>query len=57
MQVKGIESSYSAWKSPEFRNVFKSRSDFAAFRVIEITAEFLFVGMAVASPHARPSDG
>jgi hypothetical protein len=55
MQVKGIESSYSAWKSPEFRNIFKSRSDFAT--LIEITAEFLFVGMAVASPHARPPDG
>jgi hypothetical protein len=26
-RVKGIEPLYSAWKSPEFRNVFKSRSD------------------------------
>src|SRR5260370_297033 len=26
-RVKGIEPSYSAWKSPDFRNVFKSRSD------------------------------
>src|SRR5216684_1937160 len=26
-RVKGIEPSYSAWKSPDFRNVFKGRSD------------------------------
>jgi hypothetical protein len=26
-RVKGIEPSYSAWKSANFRNVFKSRSD------------------------------
>jgi hypothetical protein len=26
-RVKGIEPSYSAWKSPDFRNVFKVRSD------------------------------
>jgi hypothetical protein len=45
--VKGIEPSYVAWKSPDFRSVFKGRSDiFAAFWAIEITTEFLFVGMA-----------
>jgi hypothetical protein len=27
MQVKGTEASYSAWKAPNFRNVFESRSD------------------------------
>jgi len=26
-RVKGIEPSYSAWKSPDFRNIFNSRSD------------------------------
>src|ERR1700688_4281037 len=26
-RVKGIEPSYSAWKSSDFRNVFKSHSD------------------------------
>jgi hypothetical protein len=26
-RVKGIEPSYSAWKSANFRNVFKNRSD------------------------------
>jgi hypothetical protein len=26
-RVKGIEPSYSAWKSPGFSNVFKSHSD------------------------------
>jgi hypothetical protein len=27
MQVKGTEPSYSAWKSPDFRNAFKGGSD------------------------------
>ncbi len=49
MQVKGTEPSYSAWKSPGFRNAFKGGfRHFAAFWAIEITTEFLFVGMAVA---------
>jgi len=26
-RVKGIEPSYSAWKTPDYRNVFNSRSD------------------------------
>jgi hypothetical protein len=58
MQVKGTEPSYSAWKPPNFRNVFNSRSrHFAAFWAIEITTEFLFVGMAVARVLSKPFAG
>jgi hypothetical protein len=28
--VKGIEPSYSAWNSPDFRNIFKSRTGAAS---------------------------
>ncbi len=36
---------YSDWKSANFRNVFKSRSD-----ISQLSGRFLFVGMAVARP-------
>jgi hypothetical protein len=46
-RVKGIEPSYSAWKSANFRNFFQEPfRHFAAFCAIEVTTEFLFVGMA-----------
>ena len=51
MQLKGTEPSYSAWKSANFLQCFqKPFRHFAAFWAIEITTEFLFVGMTIASP-------
>jgi len=51
-RVKGIEPSYS--ESPDFRNIFQGLlRHFAAFWAIEITQEFLFVGMAVERELAR----
>jgi hypothetical protein len=51
-RVKGIEPSYSAWKSPEFRNVSRPVPIFHSFWAIEVATEFPFVGMATASPCA-----
>lgn len=59
--LKGNEPSYSAWKSLDFRNVFQKPSRyFADFWAIEITTEFLFVELAVASRMLvlfKPFDG
>jgi len=42
-----VRDDISAWKSPDFRNVFKSRSGhYRSFWAMRITTEFLFVGMA-----------
>ena len=50
-RVKGIEPSHSAWKSPKFDNVFKSRSDISQLSGrLRSLRNFLFVGMAVANP-------
>ena len=52
-RMKGVAPLYSAWKSANFRNVFKSRSDILQLFGIEITTEFFFVGMAASPMRAR----
>jgi len=46
LNITATVTLYSAWKSPEFRNVFKSRSDICSFLAMKSLRKFLFVGMA-----------
>jgi hypothetical protein len=51
-RVKGIEPSYSAWKSWNLVVCSKTVLTFSVFLALEIVTEFLFVRMAAASPCA-----
>jgi len=53
-RVKGIEPSYSAWKSPDFPMFTRAFRHFAAFWAIAIPTEFLSVGMAATTRLSEP---